>query len=64
AKGSVLMTWSTNVVEGALELGIDLTIVDKIFATLEETGFENIGESMCVWPVGTWPKERRRTMFG
>lgn len=64
AKGSALMTWSTNVVEGALELGIDLTIVDKISATLEETGFENIGESICVWPIGTWPKKKRRRILG
>ncbi|KAI9848060.1 MAG: hypothetical protein M1837_001162 [Sclerophora amabilis] len=64
AKGSALMIWSTNVVEGALRLGIDLTIVDKIFGLLEDGGFEDIGESICVWPIGTWPKKRRRRMLG
>lgn len=64
AKGSALMIWSTHVTQGALKLGIDLTIVDKISATLEETGFENIEESVCVWPIGTWPKKKRRKRLG
>jgi hypothetical protein len=41
------------VIEGALGLGIDLTIVDTIPTMLEEKGFENITLSSRIWPIGT-----------
>lgn len=31
---------------------------------LEETGFENIDENICVWPIGTWSEKKRKKKLG
>jgi SAM-dependent methyltransferase len=64
ARNSALMTWSTNVVEGALKLGIDLILADKISASLRDGGFENVEESISVWPIGTWPEKNKKKVLG
>jgi ubiquinone/menaquinone biosynthesis C-methylase UbiE len=64
ARGSALMTWSANVIEGAEKLGIDLTIAGKISTLLKDGGFEDIEESISAWPIGTWPKKHERKELG
>jgi SAM-dependent methyltransferase len=64
ARSSALMTWSANMMEGALRLGIDLTITDKISTMLKNRGFKDVKESICAWPIGAWPKKKKRKVLG
>jgi len=63
AKTSALTTWLDIVIAGSSRLGIDLTITDKISMMLVDRGFENVEESISAWPIGTWPKKKRRRML-
>jgi hypothetical protein len=54
--GTILQKYSNMMIEGALNLGKDLTHAPRYKDYFEAAGFVDIVEERFQWPINTWPK--------
>ena len=55
---SPLMQWSSYMMEGARNLGIDLEASNSFPTLLAEVGFVSIKSETYAWPINSWPKDQ------
>lgn len=63
-EGTSLKLMNERFMAGALALGRDFTKVATYKKTLEEVGFVDVVEKLYVWPLGTWPKDKKMKVLG
>lgn len=56
--------WSHYMLEGARNLGLDLSVAKDFPTLFRQTGFANVREERNAWPIGTWPKNPREKEKG
>jgi len=62
--GTAMERWLETVVAAADKLGRDFGRVPNYKSYLIECGFVDVVETQLVWPIGTWPRDKKMKMLG
>lgn len=61
---SVLLGWSTLLLEGTRKIGRDIDGARKYKEQLEAAGYVDVVELVDYWPMNRWPKDPRFKELG
>ena len=59
-----IVNWLYHIVEAAEKLDRPLVIARGMKQMMEKAGYIDVEEKVAIWPVGTWPKDKRLKKIG